>query len=342
MKGKPTSFDIAYRAGVSQATVSRALRGSGLVSAETRAKIAAIARELNYKVDKNASSLRRQRAETIALLLFEDPTSDQSMINPFFLSMLGSITHACAAEGYDLLISFQQLSTDWHADFLDSHKADGIILLGYGDYLQSRAKLEELERHETCFVRWGAVVEGQPGVSIGCDNFAGGRAVTEHLLKLGRRSIAFVGSASANCPEFFDRYRGYVAALEAAGIEAWPDLQVDATDSIEFVGFDATRHLLETGVRFDAIFAASDLLAIGAIRALVESGRRVPEDVAVVGFDDIPIANYVNPPLTTVLQDTKRAGELLVDTLVKLVRGESIGNQMLPAQLVVRRSCGAK
>ncbi len=342
MKGKPTSFDIAYRAGVSQATVSRALRGSGLVSTETRQKIEAIARELNYKVDKNASSLRRQRAETIALLLFEDPTSDQSMINPFFLSMLGSITHACAAEGYDLLISFQQLSNDWHADFLDSHKADGIILLGYGDYLQSRAKLEELERHNTCFVRWGAVVEGQPGVSIGCDNLAGGRAATEHLLQLGRENIAFVGSASANCPEFFDRYRGYVAALEAAGLEVWPDLQVDATDSIEHVGFEATRHMIDTGVKFDAIFAASDLLAIGAIRALVESGRRVPEDVAVVGFDDIPIANYVNPPLTTVLQDTKRAGELLVDTLIKLVRGEVIGNRLLPAQLVVRRSCGAK
>jgi DNA-binding LacI/PurR family transcriptional regulator len=342
MKGKPTSFDIAYRAGVSQATVSRALRGSGLVSADTRAKIEAIARELNYKVDKNASSLRRQRAETIALLLFEDPTSDQSMINPFFLSMLGSITHACAAEGYDLLISFQQLSTDWHADYLDSHKADGIILLGYGDYLKSRTKLDELAAHGTRFVRWGAVVDGQPGISIGCDNYAGGRSAVEHLLALGRRDIAFVGSASAACPEFFDRYRGYVAALEAAGCEVWPDLQVDATDSIEHVGFDATRHMIDTGVKFDAIFAASDLLAIGAIRALVESGLRVPGDVAVVGFDDIPIANYVNPPLTTVLQDTKLAGERLVDTLIKLVHGEAIGNQLLPAKLVVRRSCGAK
>jgi DNA-binding LacI/PurR family transcriptional regulator len=186
------------------------------------------------------------------------------------------------------------------------------------------------------------VLDGHPGISIGCDNRAGGRAATEHLLALGRQGIAFVGSASANCPEFFDRYRGYVDALEARGLEAWPDLQVDATDSIEHVGFEATRHLIDTGVRFDAIFAASDLLAIGAIRALVESGRRVPDDVAVVGFDDIPIAAYVNPPLTTVMQDTKRAGELLVDTLIKHVRGEAIGNQLLPAKLVVRRSCGAK
>lgn len=341
MKGKPTSFDIAYRAGVSQATVSRALRGSDLVSPETRRKIELIARELNYKVDKNASALRRQSSETIALLLFEDPTSDDSMINPFFMSMLGSITRACARTGYDLLISFQQLSDDWHADYQDSHKSDGLILLGYGDYLESRLKLDRLVAQGTHFVRWGAVVEGQPGISIGCDNVDGGRAATEHLLRLGRRNIAFLGSASARCPEFFDRFHGYAAALHAAGMEAWPDLQMDATDSVEHIGFAATRELIREGVPFDAIFAASDLLAIGAIRALVESGRRVPEDVAVVGFDDIPIANYVNPPLTTIAQDTKHAGEVLVDTLLRQIHGDSVSSLMLPASLVVRRSCGA-
>ena len=134
IKGKATSFDIAYQAGVSQSTVSRALRDSHLVNLETRNRIKAIAKELNYKVDKNASNLRSQQSTTIALLLFEDPTSDDSQINPFFLSMLGSITRACSLRGYDLLVSFQQLSDDWHADYADCHKADGIILLGYGDY----------------------------------------------------------------------------------------------------------------------------------------------------------------------------------------------------------------
>ncbi len=341
MKGKPTSFDIAYHAGVSQATVSRALRGSPLVSAETRRRIQAIAKQLNYKVDKNASNLRRQHSVTLALLLFEDPTSDDSLINPFFLSMLGSITRACARQGYDLLISFQQLSDDWHADYQDSHKADGLILLGYGDYLIARSKLEGLVEQGTHFVRWGAVVEGQPGVSIGCDNNQGGRAITEHLLKLGRRDIAFIGDISAGCPEFSDRYRGYCTALREAGLPVNPATQVDAADSTETVGQRAMRQLLARGPRIDAVFAASDLMAIGAMRALEEAGLKVPRDVAVVGFDDIPVAGLTNPPLTTVAQDTKRAGELLVETLIHQIRNEPTHSVMLPARVVVRRSCGA-
>lgn len=341
MKGKVTSFDIAYRAGVSQATVSRALSGSPLVTLDTRRRIQAIADELNYKVDKNASNLRRQHSVTLALLLFEDPTSDDSLINPFFLSMLGSITRACARQGYDLLISFQQASNDWHADYQDSHKADGLILLGYGDYLASRRNLERLVEQGTHFVRWGAVVDGQPGVSIGCDNVHGGRAVTEHLLRQDRSVIAFIGDASPHCPEFHDRYRGHVEALAAAGIEVQPELQVEATDSTELVGYRAIEELFERGVYFDALFASSDLLAIGAMRALADRGRSVPTDVAVAGFDDIPMAAFVNPPLTTVMQDTKRAGELLVETLLKQIRGEPVASTMLPASLVIRRSCGA-
>ena len=340
MKGKVTSFDIAYRAGVSQATVSRALCGSPLVTLDTRRRIQAIAKELNYKVDKNASNLRRQQSVTLALLLFEDPTSDDSLINPFFLSMLGSITRACARQGYDLLISFQQLSNDWHADYQDSHKADGLILLGYGDYLAARDNLERLVEQGTHFVRWGAVVEGQPGLSIGCDNVQGGRVITEHLLRGGRRRIAFIGDISPHCPEFRDRYHGHVEALHAAGIAVDPALQVDAADSTELVGSRALAELLGRGARFDAVFAASDLLAIGAMRALAERGLSVPGEVAVVGFDDIPAASFVDPPLTTVLQDTKRAGELLVDNLLRQIRGENVASVMLPTKLVIRRSCG--
>jgi DNA-binding LacI/PurR family transcriptional regulator len=340
MKGKPTSFDIAYHAGVSQATVSRALRGSPLVSEETRKKIQKIAKELNYKVDKNASNLRRQHSVTLALLLFEDPTSDDSLINPFFLTMLGSITRACARQGYDLLISFQQLSDDWHADYQDSHKADGLILLGYGDYEIAAPKLERLVQQGTHFVRWGAVVDGQPGISIGCDNVQGGRMLAEHLLAQGRRRIAFVGSADMHCPEFRDRYQGLTEALAAAGIAHDPALQVDASESTEMTGQRALAELIARGVAFDAVFAASDLLAIGVMQALIARGKRIPTDIAVAGFDDIPTANFVNPPLTTVMQDTKLAGEVLVDTLVKQLRGEPVASQMLPAKLVLRRSCG--
>src|SRR6186713_1455587 len=228
MHEKPTSFDIAFLAGVSQPTVSRALRGSPVVSLETRKRIEEIARQLNYRVDKNASNLRSQHSNTLALLLFEDPTPDDSLINPFFLAMLGSITRACAQRGYDLLVSFQQQSGNWHVDYEDSRKADGIILLGYGDFLQYRLRLEQLIRQGTHFVRWGAVMEGQPGLSVGCDNFHGGREATQHLLGLGRSKIAFLGSASGHYPEFLERYRGYSETLAAAGAMVSAALQVDA------------------------------------------------------------------------------------------------------------------
>ncbi|MGN6237968.1 LacI family DNA-binding transcriptional regulator [Dyella sp.] len=342
-KGKITSLDIAYLAGVSQATVSRALRGSPLVNEETRRRIEAAVKQLNYKVDKNASNLRTQHSGTLALLIFEDPTADDSHINPFFLSMLGSITRACAQHGYDLLISFQQFSRDWHADYADSKKADGIILLGYGDYLAYRDKLATLVEQGTQSVRWGAVLPDQPDVSIGCDNFEGGRAIAEHLLAQGCRRIAFIGDASSHYPEFQQRYRGYADVLGAAGVAVDPALQVDA-ETTELAGYEAMQALIASGAPFDAVFAASDLIAFGAMRALDEHGLKVPEDVALAGFDDIPMARFVNPALTTVLQDTRQAGEMLVDALLRMIRGEKVQSTILPVKLTVRRSslrCGS-
>lgn len=340
MQGKPKAIDIAYLAGVSQPTVSRALRGSPSVSPETRRRIETIAHQLNYKVDKNASNLRSQHSNTLALLLFEDPTPDDSLINPFFLAMLGSITRACAKRGYDLLVSFQQLSGDWHVDYEDSRKADGIILLGYGDYLEYQARLEQLVQQGTHFVRWGAVLEDQPGISIGCDNFQGGLQATQHLLDLGRRRIAFLGHASSHYPEFFERYRGYAHALERAGLTVSPSLQVDAIN-LESAGHEAISVLLGGGQSFDAVVTASDLIAIGAMRELHERQLTVPGDVAVVGFDDIPAASLATPPLTTVMQDTSAAGEVLVETLLRSIRKEPIEATVLPTRLIVRGSCGA-
>jgi DNA-binding LacI/PurR family transcriptional regulator len=339
MAGKATSIDIAYLAGVSQSTVSRALRGSPTVNEETRKRIEEIAQKLNYTVDKNASNLRFQHSHTIALLFFEDPTSDDSLINPFFLSMLGSITRASVKRGYDLLISFQQLSANWHVLYEDSKKADGLILLGYGDFVEYHRRLEQLVAQGTHFVRWGAVLPGQPGISIGCDNFQGGHLAATHLLKHGRRHLAFLGDASDHSPEFLERYRGYASAIEESGVQAAETLRVDAI-STEESGYRAACELLRREVPFDGVFAASDLIALGAMHALRDNGISIPTQVAVIGFDDIPAASLVNPPLTTVTQDTRRAGETLVDTLLTLIRDESASSMVFPARLVVRRSCG--
>jgi alanine racemase len=340
VRSKNTSFDIAYRAGVSQSTVSRALRNSPLVNEETRRRVQEIAKELNYKVDKNASSLRTQLSGTIALLLFEDPTNDDSLINPFFLSMLGSITRASARKGYDLLVSFQQMSNDWHADFEDTRKADGIILLGYGDYTDYEEKLVKLIEQETHFVRWGADVADLKVVSVGCDNFLGGYQVTEHVIKQKRKNFAFLGGVSSGSPEFLDRYKGHCKALSDYNLKANSQLQIDAVSTDES-GYLAVQKLLACGVKFDAICAASDLIAIGAMRALQEAGYNVPTDIAVVGFDDIATASFTFPALTTAKQDTVLAGELLVDKLLQLVSGEEAETQLMPTSLVIRKSCGS-
>lgn len=212
-KTKATSVDIAYRAGVSQATVSRVLRGSPLVNIETRKRVEAVARELNYKVDRHASSLRTQRSGTLALLLFEDPTPDDSHINPFFLSMLGSITRACAKHGHDLLVSFQQLSDDWHADYENSMKADGLILLGYGDYLAYQSTLEQLVDQGTHFVRWGRCCRGSRGFPLAattsmvgswwantCMRWGGGRWRSSGMRPIAiRNSLRATGGAGWRC-----------------------------------------------------------------------------------------------------------------------------------------------
>lgn len=334
---RPTSFDIAALAGVSQPTVSRALSGSPSVSEETRARVLAAAEQLHYSVDKNASGLRRRQSRTLAVLFFEDETPDDTLINPFYLSMLGAVTRAAAGAGYDLLISMQQLSGDWHMDYEDSRKADGMLLLGYGDYRETRPRLEALVAQGTHFVRWGAAKAGQIGTTVGSDNQDGGRLATQHLLSQGRRRIAFIGTAGAAAPEMLERYQGHVAALSEAGFDADPRLMVDAGPS-EPQGRRAIATLQARGVAFDAIFAASDLAAIGAMRALQEQGYRVPEQISVVGFDDLATARMTDPPLTTIHQDARRAGEALVETLIAAIEERAPASVVLPVQLMVRRS----
>lgn len=334
--GRPTSFDIAYLAGVSQPTVSRALRGDRSVSEATRLRIQRIAADLNYTVDKNASSLRSQRTHTIALLFFEDGTGD-NLINPFFLAMLGSITRACANHGLDLLISFQRMEDNWHMRYQDAKRADGLILLGYGDYALYSSRIAQLVAQGTHFARWGSIRSDRSGATVGSDNLGAGRLAGEHLIETGRRRIAFLGHADEHYPEFEHRYDGLCDALRAAGIEPDPALQFDALTN-EDAGYRAASKLLASGQPFDAIFAASDLIAIGAMRALAGARRRIPEDVAIVGFDNIPSAGLTTPPLTTIQQDIAGAGERLVETVLAQIEGREPPEPRLPSRLIVRAS----
>ena len=334
-----TSRDIAARAGVSQATVSRALRNSPLVRPETRERIHRIARELNYFVNRNAASLRTHQSNTLALLLFDEMEGERFEINPFFLSMLGHITRSAANLGYDVLVSIQQLTDDWHLHYEVSNRADGIILLGYGDYVAYREKLDALHEANTRFIIWGPMVEGQPGHSLCCDNVNGGYQATAHLTGLGRRRIAFLGRVSERSPEHQLRYQGYLKALCEAELPAIAELRVPC-DSHECLGYEAAQTLLESGREFDAIFAVTDAIAVGAMQALQNAGLQIPDDVAIVGFDDLPLASYVSPRLTTVRQDVQAAGKLLVNKLVKLIEGVAVESQLIPPRLIVRESSG--
>lgn len=334
-----TSLDIALLAGVSQSTVSRALNGSRSIGAATRQRITAIAESLDYHVDLRARHLRTRKTGALTLLMFAGP--DGSELNPFFLAMLGGITQAANRRGFDLIVSLQQLSADWHADYLGSRKSDGLILLGYGDFRRFEQTLQQLVAQQTRFVRWGSVQPGQAGLSVGCDNAAGAAAATRHLIAQGRRRIAFVGDRSAGSPEFRERHRGYREALREAGLAADPQLQVEAALLDLHAGAEAVARLLARGARFDAIVAASDQIAISAMNGLHRTGLRVPQEVAVVGFDDIPLSALTTPALTTVRQDPSLAGEHLVDLLTAAIDGRAAGSVMLAPQLVVRESCGA-
>jgi DNA-binding LacI/PurR family transcriptional regulator len=244
---------------------------------------------------------------------------------------------AIGSSGTCWAISFQQLSSNWHLDYEDSHKADGIVLLGYGDYLEYKPKLEQLIERGTHFVRWGAATEGQLGTTLSSDNEQGGFDATNHLLRQGRRNIAFVGTTEPGYPEFLERWRGYGRALRAAGIAPDEILCVNS-DPSEESGVEAVQELLKRGAKFDAIFAASDVAAIGAMHALLSRGFEVPADVAVVGFDDIPAASLSSPALSTVRQDSRKAGERLVEAAVEAVEFGTARNQLLPVKLVIRDS----
>ena len=337
---KTTSMDIAHFAGVSQSTVSRALSGSELVNAETRERVLAVAQKFNYRVDRSAASLRKQSSRTLALLLFEDRTGADAPINPFFLNLLGSITKAASEAGYDLLLSFQDAQADWQGDYEMANRADGLILLGYGDYLSYSRRLEQLDASDAHYIIWGPVDESHAGHSIGCDNLQGAREAARHLLSLGRREIAFVGNTGAGCPEFRLRHEGYVKAHAEFGLVPDRRRQFDALNE-DASAVAAVTRLLKSGISFDAIMTASDLMAMAAINCLKSAGYRVPEDYAVVGFDDLPTSAYLDPPLTTVHQDTRLAGQQLVDKLIQIVNGERIESALIAPSLKIRASCGA-
>ncbi|MCA1861937.1 MULTISPECIES: LacI family DNA-binding transcriptional regulator [Janthinobacterium] len=325
--------DIARLAGVSTSTVSRALSGSSLVNEETRARVIALARSLKYSINIGAQNLRLKQNRTVGVVVPYDAATRQHLSDPFFLSMLGSLADALTEQGFDMLISRVDAETlDAAAQSFDSGRVIGIILIGQWRHHE---QLNQLAARQVPIVVWGAQLPQQLYCTVGGDNIAGGRLATEHLLAAGRRRIAFFGDAKL--PEVAQRHQGYAQALAAQGLAPDPQLYV-AGSFLPQGGATDVQELLDRQLPFDAIFACSDLLAMSAISALRARGVAVPEQVAVVGYDDIELAAYFHPPLTTVRQPIRAAGRALVASLLALVDGAPAPSQQLPTELIIRAS----
>ena len=331
-----TMADIARLAGVSGATVSRALQSSPLINKETRERIQRIAREQNYEINAAARNFRLKKTHTLAVVLLVDKEWGHEVSDAFLMVLLGSIADEASHHGYDLLLATNPGDiTDLKTYYIDSKRADGLIIIGQG---RNDPRLDRLVESKAPFIVWGAEVAEHEYLTVGSDNQKGGFEATRLLLNNGRRRIAFFGDVRH--PEVEDRFQGYVAALEAAGI-AFDDTLVIPTDFSRSDGYDKADTILGKDARdFDAVFAASDNIALGVMKRLAEVGKNVPEDVAIVGFDDSPLAGFSTPGLTTVHQDIREGGKRLVQNLLLILDGQPVGHQTMPTQLVIRQSCG--
>lgn len=325
--------DIARLAGVATSTVSRALAESPMIPLETRREIQRIAAEHGYVINLSAQRLRSNRTRTICVAIPLGHESDQLISDPFFLQLFGHIADEVSARHYDVLLSrIPSPRPGWLTRHVQSQKADGYIIVGQSD---QHHEINKAAKTFLPLVVWGAHLPDQTYCSVGSDNIGGARAAVERLITAGRRRIVFLGAAAL--PEVEMRLKGYQSALAAAGIAIDEELIRPA----HFTGdtaLAAIQSLIRDGVRFDAIFAASDVIALGALRALQASQLSVPGEVSVIGFDDLPFAEHAHPRLTTVHQDLKRGAAALVEFLFRRLDGEETPSAILPVTIIGRES----
>jgi DNA-binding LacI/PurR family transcriptional regulator len=328
-----TIADIARLAGVSKSTVSRALNDSPLIGAETKERIRAIARQHRFQMNVPARRLSLKQSHAVALVTYAYK-ADFSMADVFMLEIISGISGALHANDYDLLVThIGPNDTDWAREYLDGGRVDGFILLAA---TCTRRHITTLVEMKAPFIIWGVPPGTHGYCSVSGDSVTGGRIATEYLVQTGRSRIAFLGGPARE-QEVQDRYQGYEAALRDAGRAVDPAL-VAHGDYSDTSGAAVMRQLLERAPDLDAVFVNSDLMAIAAMDAIRDHGRRVPDDVAVVGYDDVSIARHSNPPLTTIRQNAPLAGRLLAQNLVQHLQTGVVTNVSIPAELVVRKS----
>lgn len=326
----PTMRDVARVASVSTSTVSHVINDTRYVSPETRARVLQAIKDLNYHHNRLASSLRHRRTRTLGLLL---PNSS----NPYFASILAGIEEACFENDYNIILGYAADAPERELTYLRvllSRQVDGMLLVSTGAYEQSVALLNSYDVPVVMVDRSRQMDQVD---EISADNYQGGRLATEHLLEYGHRRIACIAGPELSPAQ--ERLRGYRDALHDAGIT--PDARlIVAGDFRHESGYDAMKQLLRLDAPPDAVFVVNDMMAMGALHALHRAGYRVPEDVSVVGYDDISLAAYTVPALTTIRQPAREVGQLAVTRLIERLNDPDLParTETLPVTLVERGS----
>jgi DNA-binding LacI/PurR family transcriptional regulator len=328
-RSRPTIREVAARAGVSHQTVSRVINGFERVNPETRQRVEAAIAELGYQPNAIARSMAQGRTHTLACLA-------PNLTDFTFANIIEGAENEARKHGYFLLTASAPDQAGFVSlvdQLLASQRAEGLVLIT--PFLDSyHTRLPRYVR--AVYVSADPHLDGASSVML--DDFNAGAMATRHLVDLGHREIALItGPLIEDCTR--NRMSGYQAALQAAGIEPNPKLIAEGDWSASS-GYRSVSQMLAEKVRFSAIFAQNDRMAIGAIHALRQAGKHVPQDVSVIGFDDMPLASYFDPPITTIQQDTFRMGREAASLLIDAIeQPEPVFQKVLiGAELVVRQS----
>ncbi|RKS86655.1 LacI family transcriptional regulator [Microbacterium sp. AG790] len=327
----PTIEEVAAAAGVSRSTVSRVVNGSTAVSPAALEAVRRAIAELNYVPNRAARSLASRATMAIALVVPEDTT--RFFGDPFFASVVSGINTRLSRSEYVLnLIIASDDPGDKTSAYVRSGAVDGAIVVSHHT---SDTFIDRIANVVPVVYGGRPVRERERDYYVDVDNVAGGREATEYLIGRGFRRIATI-AGPVTMPAGVDRLVGFRDALAAAGLE--PVAEEDGNFTADG-GSAAMQRILDAGAEFDALFVASDLMARGALAALGRAGIRVPEDVAIVGFDDSPVARTVNPQLTTMRQPSHEQGQRMADMLLSILSGGAPDRvTILPTELIVRDS----
>lgn len=343
-KTRPTAAQVARLAGVSRTAVSFVLNNvtDQGISATTRERVLQVARELGYEPNAAARMLASGATGTVALVI---PKASHLYVDSFLAQLVASINEECHRHGLKLLIESTEEEGREPGGFVNlvrSRSIDGLILVNL--HTSQHGHLQRLREANVPLVVFGGGIADAEGIqAMGNDTVASAQIATGHLLSLGHERIAYVGFAHREYRAVSERESGWRNALESRGLHA-DEALLECADIDASSGYAATQRLIARKVNFTALFAGNDTIAFGAIKALHEAGIRIPHDVALMGYDDIPLAAFASPPLSTMRTEPVKHGKDAVHMLLVQMRGQAHHTALTArrvAQLVVRESCGA-